>query len=66
MAFDEWMETIMTENTKPVADDNNDETPEVEAHGESVLDLQGTTSVDSDRSVEGSCVSVLSVVMDQN
>ncbi|WP_327118437.1 hypothetical protein OG206_21375 [Streptomyces sp. NBC_01341] len=52
----------MAENTKPAADDNNDETPEVEAH--SVLDLQETAI---DKSVApGSCVSVISVVMDSN
>ncbi|MBD2832011.1 hypothetical protein ID871_11465 [Streptomyces pratensis] len=49
----------MAENTKP-ADDNNDETPEVEAH--SVLDLQ-ETSVDREIEAPGSCVSVISVVM---
>ncbi|WP_166633969.1 hypothetical protein [Streptomyces sp. GC420] len=55
----------MTENTKPAADDNNDETPEVEAHSASVLDLQGTTAVNSDTVADGSCVSVISVVMSE-
>ena len=50
----------MAENTKPAADDNNEETPEVEAH--SVLDLQ-ETSVDREIEAPGSCVSVISVVM---
>ncbi|CAM5552841.1 hypothetical protein AB0H45_16340 [Streptomyces atroolivaceus] len=51
----------MSENTKPAADDNNEtETPEVEAH--SVLDLQ-ETSVDKEIEAPGSCVSVISVVM---
>ncbi|MEU5168493.1 MULTISPECIES: hypothetical protein [Streptomyces] len=51
----------MSENTKPAADDNN-ETPEVEAH--SVLDLQETAAQEIE--APGSCVSVLSVVMDAN
>ncbi|WP_166633968.1 hypothetical protein [Streptomyces sp. GC420] len=55
----------MSENTKPVADDNNDETPEVEAHSASVLDLQGTAAAPSDADAAGSCVSVLSVVMSE-
>ncbi|MFF9685773.1 hypothetical protein [Streptomyces sp. NPDC014623] len=51
----------MSENTKPAADDNNEtETPEVEAH--SVLDLQ-ETAVDK-IVVPGSCVSVISVVLE--
>lgn len=50
----------MSENTKPAADDNNEETPEVEAH--SVLDLQETAAQEKD--VAGSCVSVISVVLD--
>ncbi|MEU0134786.1 hypothetical protein ABZ172_12220 [Streptomyces sp. NPDC006296] len=50
----------MAENTKPAADDNNEETPEVEAH--SVLDLQ-ETAVDK-VVAPGSCVSVISVVME--
>ncbi|MFE3519733.1 hypothetical protein [Streptomyces sp. NPDC059166] len=50
----------MSENTKPAADDNN-ETPEVEAH--SVLDLQ-ETSVDKEI-IAGSCVSVISVVLEE-
>ncbi|MDQ0796286.1 hypothetical protein [Streptomyces sp. B1I3] len=53
----------MSENTKPAADDNNEtETPEVEAH--SVLDLQETAN--HEIAAPGSCVSVLSVVMDSN
>ncbi|MEE1767660.1 hypothetical protein PUR34_05585 [Streptomyces sp. JV185] len=48
----------MAENTKPAGDDN--ETPEVEAH--SVLDLQ-ETAVNPEREIDGSCVSVISVVM---
>lgn len=50
----------MSENTKPA--DDNQETPEVEAHSANVLDLQGTTAVEAP---EGSCVSVLSVVLEQ-
>ncbi|MFE4450297.1 hypothetical protein [Streptomyces sp. NPDC056796] len=50
----------MAENTKPAADDTNDETPEVEAH--SVLDLQ-ETAVDK-VVAPGSCVSVISVVLE--
>ncbi|MBT2377324.1 MULTISPECIES: hypothetical protein [unclassified Streptomyces] len=51
----------MSENTKPAADDSNEtETAEVEAH--SVLDLQ-ETSVDK-VVAPGSCVSVLSVVLE--
>ncbi|MFH8471679.1 hypothetical protein [Streptomyces sp. NPDC018000] len=61
-AIDEWTEITMSENTKPVADDNN-ETPEVEAH--SVLDLQ-ETAVNHEREIDGSCVSVISVVMSDN
>ncbi|MFB7916695.1 hypothetical protein [Streptomyces sp. NPDC056061] len=60
-AIDEWTETTMSENTKPVADDNN-ETPEVEAH--SVLDLQDTAGV-HERSVDGSCVSTVSLILEQ-
>ncbi|WP_411079163.1 hypothetical protein [Streptomyces sp. cmx-18-6] len=52
----------MSENTKPAADDTNEtETPEVEAH--SVLDLQETAAVDK-VVAPGSCVSVLSVVLE--
>ncbi|MDT0495572.1 hypothetical protein ACIOD0_06730 [Kitasatospora albolonga] len=51
----------MSENTKPAADDTNEDgTAEVEAH--SVLDLQ-ETSVDK-VVAPGSCVSVLSVVLE--
>ncbi|MDK0519570.1 hypothetical protein [Streptomyces sp. ML-6] len=50
----------MAENTKPAGDNN--ETPEVEAH--SVLDLQ-ETAVNVDREIDGSCVSVVSVVMSE-
>ncbi|WP_335936713.1 hypothetical protein [Streptomyces sp. PTD5-9] len=51
----------MSENTKPVADDNN-ETPEVEAH--SVLDLQDT-AVAHERELDGSCVSTVSLVLSE-
>ncbi|AEN10117.1 MULTISPECIES: hypothetical protein [unclassified Streptomyces] len=51
----------MSENTKPAADDNN-ETPEVEAH--SVLDLQ-ETAVDK-VIAPGNCVSLVSVVENAN
>ncbi|WP_234433453.1 hypothetical protein, partial [Streptomyces sp. NRRL WC-3549] len=54
---DEWTETTMSENTKPAADDNN-ETPEVEAH--SVLDLQETSV--HEVVAPGNCVSLVSVV----
>ncbi|MFF5895861.1 hypothetical protein ACFY8O_08035 [Streptomyces argenteolus] len=50
----------MAENTKPAADDTNDETPEVEAH--SVLDLQETANKEIE-APGGSCVSVISVVL---
>ncbi|MEU9763259.1 hypothetical protein [Streptomyces sp. NPDC047985] len=59
-AIDEWTETTMSENTKPVADDNN-ETPEVEAH--SVLDLQETAAYHEP--VDGSCVSTVSLVLSE-
>ncbi|MCH0543393.1 hypothetical protein I3F58_28360 [Streptomyces sp. MUM 203J] len=49
----------MSENTKPA--DDNQETPEVEAH--SVLDLQGTEGVEAP---EGNCISLLSVVEKAN
>lgn len=58
---DEWTETTMSENTKPAADDNN-ETPEVEAH--SVLDLQETAGV-QERSLDGSCVSTVSLILSE-
>lgn len=51
----------MSENTKPAADDN--ETPEVEAHSASVLDLQGTESAVA--APDGNCISLLSVVETQ-
>ncbi|WP_170837753.1 hypothetical protein [Streptomyces sp. TP-A0874] len=51
----------MSENTQPKTPETA-ETPEVEAHGASVLDLQGTTAVDSEHTVPGNCISVLSVV----
>ncbi|MGC5345445.1 hypothetical protein ACPXCE_18375 [Streptomyces sp. DT24] len=53
----------MAENTKPAAEDNNEETPEVEAHS-SVLDLQETAAV-NERELDGSCVSVISVVLSE-
>ncbi|MEV6260367.1 hypothetical protein AB0M42_06345 [Streptomyces sp. NPDC051784] len=46
----------MSENTKPAADDNNEETPEVEAH--SVLDLQESAVVEP--GIPGDCISLLS------
>ncbi|MFD7716571.1 hypothetical protein [Streptomyces sp. NPDC059814] len=51
----------MSENTKPAADDNS-ETPEVEAH--SVLDLQETAGV-HERSLDGNCVSTVSLVLSE-
>ncbi|MCI0386642.1 hypothetical protein [Streptomyces sp. CNQ085] len=51
----------MSEKTNPESPETV-ESPEVEAHSASVLDLQGTTSVDQDHIVDGNCISVLSVV----
>ncbi|MGW4892553.1 hypothetical protein ACWEQL_09860 [Kitasatospora sp. NPDC004240] len=53
----------MAENTKPAAGDENEETetPEVQAHAASVLDLQALKNHVKD--LDGSCVSVLSVVL---
>ncbi|EFE79598.1 predicted protein [Streptomyces albidoflavus] len=60
----EWTETTMSENTSPETPETV-EAPEVEAHSASVLDLQGTTSVDQEHIADGNCISVLSVVENQ-
>ncbi|MEY6566198.1 hypothetical protein ACWEJQ_20305 [Streptomyces albidoflavus] len=54
----------MSENTSPETPETV-EAPEVEAHTASVLDLQGTTSVDQEHIADGNCISVLSVVENQ-
>lgn len=57
---DTWMETTMSENTKP-ADDGTNEDAEVEAH--SVLDLQETASNHDIVEPPGNCVSTVSLVL---
>ncbi|MEC3992495.1 hypothetical protein VSR01_02615 [Actinacidiphila sp. DG2A-62] len=49
----------MAENTDNVEPENETEAPEVEAHGESVLDLQGKDA-DGVAPVSGDCISLLS------